>query len=134
MGTDRVSLVFVLSACSTNPRNRPVSLICTSAHWRLRSSPMRQPVESAATISAPRCGAAAAVSRSSSPGRSRRARTDSAPPVQTEHVHTLPLEWGVVSMSLCDGPVEQAPDASLETVQADLPALPAAAREAGRLS
>ncbi len=50
---------FRLCARRTNVRNRPLLSISTSRHCSFRSSPTRQPVESAAMISARKCGVAA---------------------------------------------------------------------------
>jgi hypothetical protein len=67
-------------------------------------------------IKARRCGVAAAINRSSSPGAvAGRDRLRSG--VQTNHVYAMTLERRVVAITLRDSPIEEMADAGLESIQ-----------------
>jgi hypothetical protein len=70
--------VFAFAAGTTKHRTAPRSSLCTSAHCNASNSPRRQPVESAATITARSHGSARASSAACVAASSRRERGASA--------------------------------------------------------
>ena len=101
MGIRRSRLVFVLCASSTNSRRGADRTRC---HCSESNSPLRQPVSSAASTRARKCGSHAANNRSPSSGSSRRVRRPSRD--NYDHRFRPAFERGSVEVFHTDCPVE----------------------------